>query len=66
VPCITLRDNTERPETIDVGANILAGVSPDRILEYTKIMLNRENNWENPFGDGKAGGRIVDILEGKT
>jgi len=65
VPCITLRDNTERPETIEVGANILAGASPDRILECSKVMLGRKNDWPNPFGDGKAGRRIVDILEGK-
>ena len=65
VPCVTLRDNTERPETLVVGSNILAGVSPDRILKHARLMLNRENNWENPFGDGKAGRRIVDILEGK-
>jgi UDP-N-acetylglucosamine 2-epimerase (non-hydrolysing) len=59
----TLRDNTERPETLEVGANILAGASPDRILECSKVMLERENNWENPFGDGKAEERIVEILE---
>jgi len=66
VPCVTLRDNTERPETIDVGANILAGASPDRILACSKLMLGRERSWQNPFGDGKAGRRIVDILEKKT
>lgn len=65
VPCVTLRDNTERPETIEVGANVLAGVSPDKILECAKVMLDREKGWPNPFGDGKAGGRIVDILGGK-
>jgi len=65
VPCVTLRDNTERPETIEVGSNILAGALPEKILECTKVMLGRQNNWENPFGDGKAGKRIVDILEGK-
>ena len=65
VPCVTLRDNTERPETIEVGANILAGASPDRILECSKVMLGRKNDWPNRFGDGKAGRRIVDILEGK-
>jgi len=65
VPCVTLRDNTERPETIEIGSNILAGASPDRILECSRVMLGRENDWESPFGDGKAGGRIVDILEGK-
>ena len=62
VPCVTLRDNTERPETLEVGANILAGALPDRILKHTRFMLSRENNWVNPFGDGKAGERIVEIL----
>jgi len=61
-----LRDNTERPETIEIGSNILSGASPDKILEYTKHMLKRESDWVNPFGDGKAGKRIVDILEGKS
>ncbi|GAJ23444.1 unnamed protein product, partial [marine sediment metagenome] len=63
VPCVTLRDNTERLETIEVGSNILAGASPNRILECTELMLDRKNNWENPFGDGTAGRRIVEILE---
>ena len=62
VPCVTLRDNTERPETIDVGANILAGALPDRILECLRLMLGRENNWINPFGDGRAGERITEII----
>jgi len=64
VPCVTLRDNTERPETIEVGANILAGASPDKIVKYTELMLSKESNWTNPFGDGKAGKRIVKIVTG--
>jgi len=64
VPCVTLRDNTERPETIEVGANILAGASPDKILKYTELMLSKESNWTNPFGDGKTGRRIVKIVTG--
>lgn len=64
VPCVTLRDNTERPETIEVGANVLAGASSDRILECSKMMLGRENNWLNPFGDGTAGRKIVKIITG--
>lgn len=63
IPCVTLRDNTERPETLDVGANILAGASSDRILDCAKLMLSRDNNWENPFGDGEAGKKIVKVLE---
>ncbi len=63
VPCVTLRDNTERPETLDVGSNVLVGTEPKRILEGVKTMLNRENSWKNPFGDGKAGKRIIEILE---
>ncbi len=64
VPCVTLRDNTERPETLEVGSNILAGAIPEKILESSQIMLGRENNWPNPFGDGKAGERIISIIAG--
>ena len=65
VPCVTLRDNTERPETIDVGANILAGTAPDKIVACSKTMMKREAGWNNPFGDGKAAQRIIDVVEGK-
>jgi len=66
IPCVTLRDNTERPETVEVGANLIAGTVPKRILECAKTMLGRENKWQNPFGDGKAAERIVNlIMEGK-
>jgi UDP-N-acetylglucosamine 2-epimerase (non-hydrolysing) len=62
IPCVTLRDNTERPETLEVGANILAGASPDKILDCTEVMLNRGDKWSNPFGDGRAGQRIVEVV----
>ena len=64
VPCVTLRDNTERPETLEVGSNILAGSVPEKILECSHRMLGRQNNWRNPFGDGKAGERIANIITG--
>ena len=64
VPCVTLRDSTERPETLEVGSNILAGASPDTIVECSKAMLGRDNNWQNPFGDGTAGKKIVEIVMG--
>lgn len=62
VPCVTLRYNTERPETLDVGANTLAGTRPVEILKSVKIMLNTKRNWKNPFGDGTAAKRIIRIL----
>jgi UDP-N-acetylglucosamine 2-epimerase (non-hydrolysing) len=63
VPCVTLRDNTERPETLEVGSNVLVGVNQEKILEGVKKMITKERNWKNPFGDGKAGERIIKIVE---
>ena len=63
IPCVTLRNNTERPETIEVGANTLAGSDPKKILEKAKMMIDVDRNWVNPFGDGKAAERIVEIIE---
>lgn len=62
VPCVTLRDNTERPETIQVGANILAGTQSEKILECSERMITNRNRWINPFGDGKASERIINII----
>ena len=65
VPCVTLRYNTERPETLDVGSNVLAGTEPDEIVKKVDFMLNKGLGWPNPFGDGKAGQRIVELLRKK-
>ncbi len=65
VPCVTLRDNTERPETVEVGANMLAGTEPERIIKCARNMLLGTNGWKNPFGDGKAAekiGRVVQMI----
>ncbi|ODV48839.1 UDP-N-acetylglucosamine 2-epimerase (non-hydrolysing) [Methanohalophilus euhalobius] len=61
VPCVTLRENTERPETLNVKSNVLAGVDSSEILRCTTEMLSRNSNWENPYGDGKAAEKIVSI-----
>jgi len=58
-PCVTLRNNTERPETVNVGANSLAGVSPDEITATAFAMTETETTWEVPFGDGQASKRIL-------
>ncbi len=63
IPCVTLRDNTERPETLDVRSNMLAGVIPEDIVNCVSVMIENNKEWKNPFGDGNSGKRIVDILE---
>lgn len=62
VPCLTLRDNTERPETIEVGANRLVGTNPTEILAGVEKSLEEGNGWNNPFGDGRASEKILSII----
>ncbi|MFH1890118.1 MAG: UDP-N-acetylglucosamine 2-epimerase (non-hydrolyzing) [Candidatus Kuenenbacteria bacterium] len=62
VPCVTVRDNTERPETVDAQVNILAGADPQKILDSAAAMLEREHVWINPFGDGHAAEKILNSL----
>lgn len=62
VPCVTLRDNTERPETLDVGSNMIAGVQPENVMAAVEEMLSRPREWENPYGDGHASERMIDLM----
>jgi UDP-N-acetylglucosamine 2-epimerase (non-hydrolysing) len=62
VPCVTFRDNTERPETLDVGSNILSGVDPLKILRSVEKMLCKDNAWINPFGDGRSAKKIIKLI----
>jgi UDP-N-acetylglucosamine 2-epimerase (non-hydrolysing) len=59
VPCATMRYDTERPETLDVGSNILVGADSDKILEGVRCACSWTNSWKNPYGDGIAGKMIV-------
>jgi len=61
-PCVTLRTSTERPETLAVGSNLLAGTIPESIVECASVMCANKKAWGNPFGDGTAGKQIVQIL----
>lgn len=64
VPCVTIRENTERPVTVDEGTNVLAGTDPERIV----LLANRAIAGQGKRGrrphlwDGQAAVRIVDIL----
>jgi UDP-N-acetylglucosamine 2-epimerase (non-hydrolysing) len=57
IPCLTIRENTERPITIEIGTNRLVGVSPDRILEEGMDILS---------AGSKAAGRVPELWDGKT
>jgi UDP-N-acetylglucosamine 2-epimerase (non-hydrolysing) len=64
VPCITLRENTERPITAEIGSNQVVGTDPDKILAAYRNATS--GNWREPqippLWDGEAARRIVDIL----
>jgi UDP-N-acetylglucosamine 2-epimerase (non-hydrolysing) len=64
IPCLTLRENTERPITVEEGTNVIVGTSPDRILpEAEKIMRGEGKIGRRPeLWDGRAAERIVEIL----
>jgi UDP-N-acetylglucosamine 2-epimerase (non-hydrolysing) len=61
VPAVTLRENTEWVETLEIGANRLAGTEPKRIEEVAIVACQVQRAWEVPFGDGKAAEKIVDV-----
>ncbi len=63
-PCVTLRNNTERPETVHCGANVVAGIEKAGVLKAVDEMLHRPLGWKCPFGDGHTGERIIDLLSG--
>lgn len=64
VPCLTLRENTERPITIEEGTSTLVGTNPDRILSASReILAGHGKKGRSPtLWDGHASERIVAIL----
>jgi UDP-N-acetylglucosamine 2-epimerase (non-hydrolysing) len=63
VPCLTLRDNTERPVTLTEGTNQLVGRDPDRIVAAARRVLEAPPAPRRPaLWDGNAGQRIADVL----
>jgi UDP-N-acetylglucosamine 2-epimerase (non-hydrolysing) len=64
VPCLTLRDNTERPITVDLGTNVLVGQDLDKLrCELSKVLEgNAKSGVIPPLWDGHAGQRIAEIL----
>jgi UDP-N-acetylglucosamine 2-epimerase (non-hydrolysing) len=62
IPCFTLRDNTERPVTVELGTNTLLGLAPERIPEVTSLIGPAARTTSVPLWDGEAGQRIAAVL----
>jgi UDP-N-acetylglucosamine 2-epimerase (non-hydrolysing) len=64
VPCITLRDNTERPVTLEYGTNVLVGSDPEKIIrEFDRLSLSGQKSNRSPrYWDGNAAKRIIKVL----
>ena len=71
VPVLVMRDTTERPEGVEAGTLKLVGTEEETIYRTFKLLLESREEYDrmshacNPYGDGRACGRIADILEGK-
>lgn len=70
-PVLVTRETTERPEAVEAGAAVLVGTSSQAIVEHAARLLTdpaeyaRRQATANPYGDGQAAKRIVDVLEGQ-
>ena len=64
IPCLTLRNTTERPETIHSGTNVLVSNNHKKLIKYANLI--NSNKWKKnnmpEFWDGKASKRILDVL----
>ena len=65
IPCLTLRNNTERPITVEEGTNKIIGNKQERLIdEFKYILVNENKKYQIPhFWDGKTALRIADIIE---
>ncbi len=65
IPCVTLRNNTERPVTVEMGSNRLAGNQTQNIITAYRTCLREETSCSRipPFWDGRAAERIIAILK---
>jgi UDP-N-acetylglucosamine 2-epimerase (non-hydrolysing) len=68
VPCLTLRENTERPITVSMGTNILVGRDPEKLrTELSRVLGGKAKKGSvPPLWDGHAGERIADVLVGQS
>jgi UDP-N-acetylglucosamine 2-epimerase (non-hydrolysing) len=64
IPCFTLRDNTERPVTVELGTNVLLGLRPERIAEIPALIAQAAGRERSvpPYWDGAAATRVAEVL----
>ena len=68
-PVLVTRDTTERPEAVDAGTVSLIGTNPEKLRQGILTLLDDKQHYEtmskahNPYGDGKASQRIVQVLK---
>ena len=67
MPCLTVRENTERPITVAMGTNVLVGRDPEKLrVELGRVLSgNAKKGTVPPLWDGRTGERIADILMGR-
>lgn len=63
IPCFTLRENTERPITIELGTNTLLGLEPERLRELPSLLAAPKHGQIPPLWDGHAGERAAEEIE---
>jgi UDP-N-acetylglucosamine 2-epimerase (non-hydrolysing) len=64
VPTVTVRDTTERPETIECGSNVLSGTDPDTIRRCLRLMVDESRSWEPPpeYMIEEVSGTVMNVL----
>ncbi|NLB79123.1 MAG: UDP-N-acetylglucosamine 2-epimerase (non-hydrolyzing) [Clostridiaceae bacterium] len=64
IPTVTVRDTTERPETVECGSNIVSGINTERIVECTKRMMKSNCQWEYPTGyiDKNVSDKVINFI----
>ena len=66
VPCVTIRENTERPITVEIGTNIIAGTKREAIVKAYGASIEKAKMAKVPdLWDGKASERIWEVLKGQ-
>ena len=66
VPCVTIRESSERPEYLEAGSNILAGLDPQNLVNAVKQItsIKQDFEWNISLGDGKTASKVINILRG--